>query len=55
MHSFYTIITSDIILNEKLTNTDKVVFSIISAFSNNKNGYSYLKYSDIAKYALDYS
>lgn len=45
---FYVTIESVILMNKNLTNTDKIVYSIISAFSNNKNGYCYLKVEQIA-------
>lgn len=51
MISFFTIIESSVLLNNDLTNTDKILYSIISSFSNNKKGYCFVRYSELAKYS----
>lgn len=51
MISFFTIIESSVLLNKNLTNTDKIVYSIISSFSNNKKGYCFVRYNELANYS----
>ncbi len=48
---FYVNIESVVLFNKDLTNTDKIIYGIIAAFSMNSNGYCYLRYSKIAQYA----
>lgn len=51
MATFFTIIESSVLLNKNLTNTEKIVYSIISSFSNNKKGYCFLRYNELANYS----
>lgn len=48
---FYVSIESVVLLNKDLNSTDKIVYGIISVFSMNQDGYCYLRYKQIAKYA----
>lgn len=58
---FFVTIESVLLLDKNLNNTDKIVYGIISAFSNNKDGFCYLKIEklsqlcDIEKRTLLYS
>lgn len=51
MATFFTIVESSVLLNKNLTNTEKIVYSIISSFSNNKKGYCFLRYNELANYS----
>lgn len=48
--NFFVSIESIILTNKNLTNTDKILYGIISAFSLNKNGYCYLKNKQISDF-----
>lgn len=45
---FFVTIESILLLDKNLNNTDKIVYGIISAFSNNKDGFCYLKNEKLA-------
>lgn len=47
--NFFVSIESIILYNKHLTNTEKILYGVISAFSLNKDGYCYLKNSQIAE------
>lgn len=46
---FFVTIESVLLLDKNLNNTDKIVYGIISAFSNNKDGFCYLKIEKLAQ------
>ena len=46
---FYVSIESTVLLDQDLTNTDKIVYGVISVFSMNKDGYCYLRKNKIAE------
>lgn len=39
--SFYTILESNVILDKNLSSTEKILYSLICLFSNNKKGYCF--------------
>lgn len=39
--SFYTILESSVILDKNLSSTEKILYSLICLFSNNKKGYCF--------------
>lgn len=39
--SFYTILEADVILDKNLSSTEKILYSLICLFSNNKKGYCF--------------
>ena len=46
--SFYTILESELIFDKRLSPTCKILYAIICSYSNNSNGYCYLRYSQLA-------
>lgn len=47
--SFYVVLESDLILDNRINSTTKIVYAVISNYSNNKNGYCYLTYRQLAE------
>jgi len=47
--SYYSILEMDLIFDNRITNTSKVVYAVISNYANNENGYCYLSYSQLSK------
>ncbi len=46
--SFYAILESDLIFDKRINPTTKLVYAVISNYSNNKNGYCYLNHFQLA-------
>lgn len=47
--SFYVNIESDLLFDERISSITKIIYAIISNYSNNENGYCYLKYDQLAE------
>lgn len=47
--SYYSVIENDIIYDNNISNLEFRLYVVISGLSNNKNGYCYLTYSQLAK------
>ena len=47
--SFYVMIESELLIDQRLTSTEKIIYGIISNYSNNDKGYCFLTYRQIAE------
>ena len=47
--SFYVILESNLLLDSRISDKEIRVYALISNYANNKNGYSYLSYSQLYK------
>ena len=47
--SFYVVLESDLIFNQRLSDKSKILYSIICLYANNEQGYCYLTYKQLIK------
>lgn len=47
--SFYITLESDLIFDNRINSTTKIIYSIISTYSNNSAGYCFLNHKQLAK------
>lgn len=47
--SFFTILESDVIFDNRLSNTEKILYAVICNYANNEKGYCYLSYRQLAE------